>query len=326
MPPETLSRADSILGYLSFSISYLCVAVLTFGMPVGIVLFPRTIGLLAALPYWTYTWTVGRQELKDAAYRPAFSQDFVVFRYMRKFLRMTMADLPQELVEAEKTPNAQFVFAMFPHAVWADYHAPMAGMWHTVFPNIHRKIRFLIASVLFRVPIVREWSLWTGGIDASRSVAEAALDRGRSICVKPGGEAEQLRTTHGREIVYLRHRRGFLKLAMKKGVPVVPVYVFGANDYHRTFNFLFRPREWLQKRLGVCLPMAFGYWGSMCPLPVPTTIVFGKPISFDVETPGMPSETEVIEAHRIFCQVLIRLFDEHKNALGYGDRHLEIVL
>jgi 1-acyl-sn-glycerol-3-phosphate acyltransferase len=191
---------------------------------------------------------------------------------------------------------------------------------------VDAKIQMLAASVLFRIPLVRELALWTGCIDARRSVAERALDKGRSIVVLPGGEAEQIRTIYGKEIVYLKQRKGFVKLAMQKGVPVIPTYVFGVNDYYYTSPVFFGARQWLQRTCGICIPLAIGYWGSIfCPLPVATTIVVGKPLTFDVQKKGFPSADELDAGHANFCSALQELFDEHKIALGYGDRELEIV-
>lgn len=245
-------------------------------------------------------------------------------------MQLTILPLPIEFQRVEAKPDAQFVIAQFPHGAWADYHLPMVSVWHssTVFPNLHTNIRSLAASFLFRVPLVREFALWANGLDARRSVAQAALERGRTILVRPGGLAEQLRTTRGRDIVYLSNRRGFLMLAMMNNVPVVPSFVFGASDAHYTpYNhILFGAREWVQKRLGICLPIAIGYCGSMCPLPsVKTTVVFGNPIYPIVREEGNPTDAEVTVTHELFCKALNDLYDTHKTALGYGDRTLEIL-
>ena len=145
--------------------------------------------------------------------------------------------------------------------------------------GVGRRVRSLVATVLFKLPVVREICLWTGCVDARRSVAEKLLDRRHSLLVVPGGEAEQIRTAYGRERVYLKRRKGFVKLAMRKGVPVVPVYVFGCSDAYRTSHALFGPRNWLVKNLGVCVTFATGKWGSpCCPFPVRHTVVFGRPV------------------------------------------------
>lgn len=53
----------------------------------------------------------------------------------------------------------------------------------------------------------------------------------------------------GKEVLYLKKRMGFIKLALRNGIPVVPVYVFGANDTFRTSTFLRKTRLALVKRL-----------------------------------------------------------------------------
>jgi 2-acylglycerol O-acyltransferase 2 len=319
------SRWDSVKGYLSWNVLYFSFATFAVALPLGLLYYPKTFGLFVSLPYWTYTLTLGRHEINDGLKLPDFSRNFILFRAMRKHLNMNIRRLPDSLIQAEQKPNAQFVFAMFPHAVWSDYHVSMDGLWQTVFPNISHNIRTLTASVLFRVPVIRELGLYTSSIDASRKVAEKALDKGRSILVRPGGEAEQLRTERGREIVYLKKRKGFIRLAMRKNVPVVPCYVFGASDYHFTWNGFFKPREWLQKKSGICIPLAIGYWCSPCPLPVKTTVVFGEPLSFEIEELGNPSPVEVDKAHSQFCEALRDIFENYKKDIGYGDRELEIV-
>lgn len=53
----------------------------------------------------------------------------------------------------------------------------------------------------------------------------------------------------GKEVLYLKKHMGFIKLALRNGIPVVPVYVFGANDTFRTSPFLRKTRLALVKRL-----------------------------------------------------------------------------
>ena len=195
-------------------------------------------------------------------------------------------------------------------------------------PSIISKnnLRTLAASVLFYIPLVREISLWTSCINASRATAQKALSKQKSLLILPGGEMEQLMTTYGTEMVYLSKRKGFIKLAMKNKVPVVPMYVYGCNDYFYTSKLFYSLRYTLVKRLGVCIPLCAGLFGSMtCPLPKKTTIVIGKPLQFTMKGDDGPTEEELNTAHDLFVKELVKLFDEHKEQLGYGDRTLKVV-
>ena len=247
-------------------------------------------------------------------------------KIMRSYLRFKFAELPTALVEAEAQPDAQFIIAGFPHGCGSEFRILLEGVIQNALPNIVKKknLRTLAASVLFQIPIVREIALWTGCIDANRKTATKALDRGRSILILVGGEAEQILTTYGKEQVYLKCRKGFIKLAMRKGVSVVPMYVFGSSDYFYTSSLLLEPRKWIQKKFGICIPICFGLLGSLCPLPKATTIVFGSPLKFSMKGTD-PTDEELDLAHETFCKALRSLFDLHKDKAGYGDRQLEII-
>ena len=317
--------AKKLLNYVAFTGVYWIAIGTNLLMLVGLFSYPSTVGLFCVLPYYTFTLLLSRSEMEEGSRWRRFSEGFFLFQVMRKYLRIRLI-CSKNLKQAEMTENAQFIFAMFPHGTASDYRILRDGILHTVFPKTCKKIRALAASVLFRIPVVREMALWTGCVDASRKVAENILKKGYSIIVLPGGEAEQIRTVYQRERIYLKKRKGFVKLAMRKGVPLVPSYVFGASDYYFTSKAFFAPRSWLQKKLGVCIPLAVGLWGSIfVPLPVKTTIVFGEPLTFKMKEEGAPTNEELDVAHEEFCKALRQLFDTHKNDLGYGDRELELI-
>lgn len=322
-----LTSSAKLQAFLIFNGFFLIIIGLNVLLLLGLWQYPFQVGAYLLLPYYTYCKMLTRPETKQGTRWPAFSKHFFLFSKLREYFALTIhKPLPKQLVEAEKAKDAQFLIAVFPHGTAADYRVAMDGMLDEVFPNIYHKVRTLGASVLLMIPLVREIFLWTSGIDASRSVAEKALDKGYSLIVLPGGEAEQIRTVYQKERVYLKNRKGFLKLAMRKDVPVVPVYVFGTSDYYETSNALLGPRMWLVKNMGICIPFAVGLWGSMlCPRPVRTTIVFGEPLSFTVKDRKNPSTEELDQAHHRFRTTLVDLFDQHKGRLGYGERTLEVL-
>lgn len=291
---------------------------------IGPFIFPRTLGIFVVLPYLSWNLLFKRDELQFGSPWPYFSRNYPGFCVLRRYLELNFGKIPEKLIELDASDKAQAVFAVSPHGTGSDFRILMDGMLSQILPNMGPKIRALAASVLFRIPFVREMALWTGCVDARRSVAESLIDANLSILVVPGGMDEQIRTEYGREIVYLKKRKGFIKLAMRKGVSVVPVYVFGSSDAFHTSNFLFSLRHWIMRNLRMCIPIASGLWGSSCPLPVKTTIVMGEPLLFTPNIDGQPSDDELNAAHKDFMTALTKLFDEHKEPLGYADRKLEI--
>jgi 1-acyl-sn-glycerol-3-phosphate acyltransferase len=284
--------------------------------------------LLYALIYILCPGTWGCQ-YGDGGIWESFSAKFTPLITMRQYLGFSINNdrpLPKEFVKEEAEPNAQFIFATFPHGCGCEFRIIMDSMMKSVMPNIIAKngLRVLTASVLFYIPFLREFSLWTSCINANRKTAEKALARNRSLLVLPGGEMEQLMTNYGEEIIYLSKRKGFIKLGMRKGVPVVPMYVFGCSDYFYTSNLFYNLRYKLMKNFGICIPLCAGLGGSLCPLPKKTTVVFGKPLHFKMEGEE-PTDDELNAAHALFITEITALFDEHKGPLGYGDRKLKVM-
>mmetsp|Transcript_119887 Transcript_119887/g.344425 ORF Transcript_119887/g.344425 Transcript_119887/m.344425 type:complete len:380 (+) Transcript_119887:75-1214(+) len=262
---------------------------------------------------------LSRPELGDGRPWRWFAEREWGYHAFRTFLSLRL-HVPETL--RDRPSEQPVVFAVHPHGVASDYRVLMDGMLYEALPG--RSIFTLAASILFYIPFVRELCLWTRCIDASRSVAARALKRGHSLMVIPGGELEQIRTKMGREEVTLSTRTGFVRLALQSGAALVPCYAFGCVDLYTTFSALASPREWLRKRLGICIPL---YWGSIGVLPkqLPVDVVMGDPVDFSCAKHGDPTAEEVVLAHAEYIAALRCLFDTNKDKFGYGDRELIIV-
>jgi hypothetical protein len=55
-----------------------------------------------------------------------------------------------------------------------------------------------------------------------------------------------------------------------------------------------------------------------------THIHTGEPMKFTCSEPGKPKPEEIDAAHKEYMEAVKKLFDQHKGALGYGSRTLEI--
>ncbi len=84
----------------------------------------------------------------------------------------------------------------------------------------------------FYLPLWREILLAVGFIDASFGSILAAFNRKRSVCILAGGAAEALYAHPGKQDLVLNRRKGFVRLALMTGTPIVPVFAFGENDLY----------------------------------------------------------------------------------------------
>ncbi len=86
---------------------------------------------------------------------------------------------------------------------------------------------------IFGVPAWRELMRKIGQMPASMDNARAALGAGSSVLLYPGGTYEVFRPWKDRNRILFKGRKGFIRLALEAGVPVVPVV--GHGGHHTTF-------------------------------------------------------------------------------------------
>lgn len=184
-------------------------------------------------------------------------------------------------VERKGPQEEQCIFGCFPHGVVSFHHGILmtdtAGFM-SKFPSLVTMRRDLVASITLAVPGYRELLMWLGCVDAGKATAKRVLRKGYHLYVLPGGEAEQLLTQFGKQRVFVKSRKGFVKLAIEHGASLVPVYAFGETDMYHTSDRFMELRKWLMKHCRVAIPLFWGRWGSPVPYPVTLTVVVGKPI------------------------------------------------
>ncbi len=145
-----------------------------------------------------------------------------------------------------------------------------------------------------------------GTVAANPENANQALDSGAALLVYPGGDYEVHRPSWETAKVDFNRRKGFIRLALEKDVPLVPVVSVGGQE---TALFLSRG-EWLSKLLGLdrmfrlkVLPISLAIpWGlnvgdmmGHWPLPAKITVEALEPIHLREEFGDEPDLDEVYD-------------------------------
>jgi 1-acyl-sn-glycerol-3-phosphate acyltransferase len=95
--------------------------------------------------------------------------------------------------------------------------------------GIGEPVNLLTYDLLLAMPGVGPFLRRLGAIPASSSDAAAALHRGACVMVYPGGDLEACRPWTQRNQIDFGGRQGFVRLALRSGVPVVPVVAHGGQ-------------------------------------------------------------------------------------------------
>lgn len=204
-------------------------------------------------------------------------------------------------------------------------------------PEMHsfwfRKVRLRAgaASYCFWCPGQREIFLRLGIADVSETYVKGLLSKGMSCAIFPGGAKESGYATPGVYRVYLFGHVGFLRVALERGLDVVPVYTFGDEGIFRQMQngpaWFDAMQKWMREVTGVLVPPG---WLHLIPNRIPLTMVMGVPVDLsdlrnvDCATPVSPEA--LAEAVRRYAAALTKLFDDNKALVpgGHGNARLII--
>jgi 1-acyl-sn-glycerol-3-phosphate acyltransferase len=151
-----------------------------------------------------------------------------------------------------------------------------------------RPFHQLAHDLVFRLAGLRALVQRYGTVPASPQNMATALDRGAALLVYPGGDHETFRPSWESDLVDFAGRTGFVELALKHRVPIVPVVSIGGQE---TALFLGRGRRlarWLRldERLRLkVLPTALGPPLGVTILDLPLRVPLPAKISIEVLDP-----------------------------------------
>jgi 1-acyl-sn-glycerol-3-phosphate acyltransferase len=154
-------------------------------------------------------------------------------------------------------------------------------------------------------PLIGAYFRRMGVLPAAPDSIASALAAGRDVALWPGGEVDSLRPWTKRDEAILGGRKGFVRMAIGAGVPIVPISTVGGPD---SMPVLFSGRR-LAKALQLdriarlkVFPIALSApWGigpaALPEIPLPTKIrtAFQEPVTFDGD-PERASDDAYVDA------------------------------
>ncbi|MFP4476849.1 MAG: 1-acyl-sn-glycerol-3-phosphate acyltransferase [Desulfatibacillaceae bacterium] len=198
------------------------------------------------------------------------------------------------------------------------------------------------------VPPWRNVVLKSGGIRANHENAHEVFSRRQKCIVYPGGDVDALRPWRDRNKIRFGGRTGYMELALREEVPIVPIVTAGAHSAYMILDDL----QWLAHGLRMdrvlrtnvwpvtlCLP--WGIFPGPPPvfIPWPTRILIQvlPPVRFDRSGPAAAADHAYVEqcsdkVEQAMQEVLTQLAVERdrlngaegkkrkKRALGIPDR------
>jgi 1-acyl-sn-glycerol-3-phosphate acyltransferase len=222
------------------------------------------------------------------------------FRRVSPLLKALERYFSYEVQGWENIPKRGPTLLVMNHGV-LPFHAFL--LTRQIYTKVGRLPRTLAAEFLFQLPVVRDLILRGGGLNASRRNAGTLLKRGDLVTVAPGGIYEALLIHPGAKRIPWQRRYGFVAVALKLQVPIIPSYCEGINEAYLTSQVFLKKRIRRLKKSRFAWPLFFGI--GLLPFPVKLTHWIGHPI----ETKVKKGETFRDAVRRIHHEVLAAMKD-----------------
>lgn len=172
-------------------------------------------------------------------------------------------------------------------------------------------------DALMAAPLLSRYFRAMGVLPAAPDSISAALAAGRDVALWPGGDRDSLRKWTQRDEAVLAGRTGFIKMAIRSGVPIVPISTVGGPDSMPVLLGGRRVAKALQldkvanlKVFPVALQAPWGISPAMLPeIPLPTKIrtAFQDPIELATD-PERADDEKYVQ----------KMYDEVQGSIQHG--------
>lgn len=190
----------------------------------------------------------------------------------QRFVRSLRLYHRHRLLGADTLPSGRMLLAV--NHSFATYDVAM--LTEAIYQATGRIGRGLGDRALFSGPDRGRLMHAFGFLEANPGNCEAVLRSGQIAVVAPGGMREALRPSHERYTLRWERRKGFVRLAMRTGAPIVLAACPDADRvYHVYENAL---TKMVYQRVRLPFPVIRGWGPSLVPRPVALTHLLSEPL------------------------------------------------
>lgn len=181
-------------------------------------------------------------------------------------------------------------------------------------------------GLLWLVPVFKDFFRACGSISADAAAIVKSIRENQSLVLLPGGGEEVMWAgKKDKEHIVLRKKKGFIKLALRNNITLVPIWTYGESIGTGVMDIpFFETRLWLAQKFGI----PFRYV-SLCQrwlLPFPNgvlVVAVGEPLNLGhIEN---PTADQLNAAHEKYIQAVLDLVEQTKDEAGYPNIKVEVV-
>ena len=208
---------------------------------------------------------------------------------IKRVAKVTYVLFKTTVVGAENVPEETSLFICNHSTMAMDVSVALPALTHAA----GRFIRCMNDELFYRNESVRYVLVDNiGAVMAHPDVGDAMFEANKDLLLFPGGAHEANKDLDKRYTLQWKQRTGFVRMAAKHGVPIVPVGIVGPDEwYGRYMDRDEVANSWvgdIYRRLGASeehmqsdqlFPIPKGLFGGLLPRPQRTYLCIGEPIS-----------------------------------------------
>jgi len=240
-------------------------------------------------------------------------------RHTQKYLSMQF--VWPESIQRPALNDQPVIFAAIPHGL-SPLGITAYPMWSKLFND--KLCHWTCAPVVLKLPLISSFMKAIGYIPAkAKNITDTLIKKEENVGIILDGIAGMFQAHD--EVAHVKRRKGIIKIALRAGAAVVPVYGFGHTSLWKIVVDPFGFLEWLSIKSDVSVTPFFGRfnWFLGPPKRVAVCVCMGDAIKCPkIEE---PTQQDIDKYHGLLLKGYDQLFEQHKVAYGWGDKKLQFV-